>query len=247
MTEAPTLLVMAKAPVPGLAKTRLAADLTPHQAAALAAAALLDTLDAALRIPAGRYVVALTGSLERAVAGLQIRAALQRFVVIEQRGDGFADRLANAYLDAAGSGPVVQIASDTPQITAALLGSAFVALDTGSPATIGPATDGGWWLLGLRDATDAAALRSVRMSTPQTAVDTLEALAARGLAGPQRLATLTDVDTVESAALVARAAPETRFARLASVLLPTPGLTRHPTPRSVGSARQLALAGEARA
>jgi len=42
----PVLLIVAKAPVPGLVKTRLTPPFTPHQAAALAAASLLDTLDA---------------------------------------------------------------------------------------------------------------------------------------------------------------------------------------------------------
>ena len=58
-----TLLVIAKAPVVGLAKTRLAPDFGSVHAARIAAASLLDTLDAVYRTPARRRIVALTGDL----------------------------------------------------------------------------------------------------------------------------------------------------------------------------------------
>jgi len=55
------LIVLAKEPVPGRAKTRLSPPCTPAQAAGLAAAALADTLAAVLGAPASRRVVALEG------------------------------------------------------------------------------------------------------------------------------------------------------------------------------------------
>ena len=58
------LIVLAKAPVPGRVKTRLCPPATPEQAASLAAAALADTLAAALRVPAAQVVVALDGEPE---------------------------------------------------------------------------------------------------------------------------------------------------------------------------------------
>ncbi|MBX9920944.1 MAG: glycosyltransferase, partial [Mycolicibacterium frederiksbergense] len=61
-----TVLVVAKAPVPGLAKTRLAAAVGDMMAADIAAAALLDTLDAVAAAPVSRRVVALTGDLRMA-------------------------------------------------------------------------------------------------------------------------------------------------------------------------------------
>src|SRR5581483_11969385 len=91
-----TLLVVAKAPEPGRAKTRLAAAVGDRVAAAIAAAALLDTLDAVAAAPLAARVVALTGDLDAAVDGAEIRERLESFTVIEQRGDGFANRLANA-------------------------------------------------------------------------------------------------------------------------------------------------------
>ena len=60
------VLVVAKAPVPGLAKTRLAASIGADAAADLAAAALLDTLDAVAAASVQASVVALTGDVEAA-------------------------------------------------------------------------------------------------------------------------------------------------------------------------------------
>ena len=97
-----TLLVVAKAPEPGRAKTRLAATVGDRVAAEIAAAALLDTLDAVAAAPVAARVVALTGDLDAAADAAEIRQRLASFTVIPQRGDDFAARLANAHADAAG-------------------------------------------------------------------------------------------------------------------------------------------------
>ena len=118
-----TVLVVAKAPVPGRAKTRLAATVGDRAAADIAAAALLDTLDAVAATPVAARVVALTGDLDAAGRCRRDPARLEAFTVIPQRGDDFADRLANAHADAAerSAHPVLQIGMDTPQVTAELL------------------------------------------------------------------------------------------------------------------------------
>lgn len=111
-----TLLVVAKAPEPGRAKTRLAASVGDRVAAEIAAAALLDTLDAVAGAPVAARVVALTGDLDRAASADDIRRRLASFAVIAQRGDDFAARLANAHADASSDGlPVLQIGMDTPR------------------------------------------------------------------------------------------------------------------------------------
>ena len=71
-----TLLVVAKAPVPGLAKTRLAAAVGEQAAADIAAATLLDTLDAVAATPVQARVVALTGDLDQASSSAEIRSRL---------------------------------------------------------------------------------------------------------------------------------------------------------------------------
>lgn len=208
-----TILVVAKAPVAGLAKTRLAVSVGAEAAAEMAAAALLDTLDAVAATPVAARTVALTGDLGTAHASVEIRNRLEFFTVIPQRGDDFAERLVNAHHDAALDGyPVLQIGMDTPQVTADLLaGCARMLLR--ADAVLGPARDGGWWALGVRDPADADCLRLVPMSRPDTGLRTLRALRDRRLA-VQLLDELADVDTVSDIAAVRRCcAPGSRFRR----------------------------------
>ena len=81
-----SVLVVAKAPVPGLAKTRLAAGVGHDAAADIAAAALLDTLDAVAGSPVAARVVTLTGNLDDAKRSSEIRSRLADFIVVPQRG-----------------------------------------------------------------------------------------------------------------------------------------------------------------
>lgn len=207
------VLVVAKAPVPGLAKTRLAATMGNAAAADIAAAALLDTLDAVAAAPVAARVVAMTGDLSAASRSAEIACRLNDFIVIEQRGDDFADRLANAHADtsrAVGGLPVIQIGMDTPQVTAELLVECATALAS-ADAVLGPAGDGGWWVLGLTDATAAECLRGVPMSTAETGASTLAALRATGL-GVEEVSQLADVDTVDDVDVVRREClPDSRF------------------------------------
>lgn len=203
------VLVTAKAPVPGLAKTRLAAVVGDVAAADLAAAGLLDTLEAS-RATGAECLVALTGDMSRACRGEEIRRALQDWTVLWQRADAFDERLANAHLDC-GDGSLIQIGMDTPQVTPDMLTQAGQALEH-HDTVLGPADDGGWWVFGRHEAAAATALVGVPMSTSQTCEHTRRALVSRGL-GVRMLHSLRDVDLVADAEAVARAAPQTRFAR----------------------------------
>ena len=210
-----TVLVVAKAPVPGEAKTRLAAGVGDQAAADIAAAALLDTLDAVAAAPVGARVVALTGDLEQASCGAEIRGRLGDFIVIDQRGEDFAARLANAHADAApaaGNRPVLQIGMDTPQVTAELIAECAQAL-LDRDAVLGMARDGGWWVLGVADAAMADCLRTIPTSRPDTGAVTLAALRDTGI-DVDLVAELADVDTVDDVDTVRRACPpHSRFAR----------------------------------
>lgn len=208
-----TLLVVAKAPEPGRAKTRLAATVGDRVAADIAAAALLDTLDAVAAAPVTERVVALTGDLDAAANAAEIRQRLASFTVIAQRGADFAARLANAHADAAGEFPVLQIGMDTPQVTADLLaGCARRLLET--QAVFGPAQDGGWWVLGVGEPAMAQCLRTVPMSAPETGELTLKTLRDSGI-DVVTVEALADVDFVDDIAVVRDAcAPTSRFARV---------------------------------
>jgi glycosyltransferase A (GT-A) superfamily protein (DUF2064 family) len=214
-----TALVVAKAPVPGLAKTRLAAAVGPEAAADLAAAALLDTLDAVAAAPVTARVVAMTGELDRAARADELRSRVGDFIVIDQRGDSFADRLANAHADAfaaAGRHPVLQLGMDTPQVTGELIRRCAETLMT-ARAVLGLAADGGWWVLGVRSPEMADVLRDVPMSQANTGAVTLKALRSTGV-DVTLVEELRDVDTVDDVGAVRLAcAPESRFARAAVV------------------------------
>lgn len=215
------LLIMAKSPVPGQVKTRLCPPLSPEEAAEVAAAALLDTVEAALATPGAVPVVALAGIVRRE----DVRDALAECVVIPQRGSTFAERLVHAHADVARFGlPVLQIGMDTPQVTPALLASAAEF----DEAALGFALDGGWWALGLRDPTRAEVLLDVPMSRADTGVRTLTALLGLNV---RILPVLSDVDTIVDARAVAAQAPHGRFAAavagsLGAVRAPAPAVTR---------------------
>jgi glycosyltransferase A (GT-A) superfamily protein (DUF2064 family) len=204
----PTLLVVAKAPVPGLAKTRVAKTVGDDLAADLAAAALLDTLDAAIAL-GWPLVVAMTGDLTQAARSEEITQQLGRTQVIEQRGDGLGERLANAHAEADAGHGVVQVGMDTPQVTVEDLFAAG-RLVADNKRVIGPADDGGWWLLGLPDPAEAAALKDVPMSQDDTG-----ALTEAALPGPaEHLRTLRDMDTWDDAVAIAEEIPISRLATL---------------------------------
>lgn len=210
-----TLLVVTKAPVPGFAKTRLAETVGPQVAADIAAAALLDTLDAVAAAPVQARVVALTGNLDEASSGREIKRRLADFTVVEQRGEDFAERLANASADAAaadGARPILLIASDSPQVTAGLLTECANTL-LGVDAVFGLARDGGWWLFGMAEAATAEVLRTIPTSRSDTGVVTLSALRETGV-DVRLVAELSDVDTIVDVDAVQRAClPGSRFVR----------------------------------
>ncbi|MFJ7345411.1 DUF2064 domain-containing protein [Streptomyces sp. NPDC101110] len=191
-----TLLVIAKEPRPGRVKTRLTPPFTPRQAAALAEAALADTLHAVAAAPASRRVLVLDGS-----PGPWLPPG---FDVVAQCAGGLDERLAAAF--ARCGGPALLIGMDTPQVTPELLTVDFAGCD----AWFGPAEDGGFWALGLA-CPDPALLRGVPMSTPVTGAVQRERLVAAGLR-VRDLPSLRDVDTASDARAVAALAPRGRFA-----------------------------------
>ncbi|MEV0228551.1 TIGR04282 family arsenosugar biosynthesis glycosyltransferase [Nonomuraea sp. NPDC050786] len=202
-TRTAQLMIIAKEPVAGRVKTRLTPPFSAEQAAALAEAALRDSLRAVSATPATQRLIALDG-----LPGSWLPAG---FVVIPQRGSSLDERLAAAFSDAyrLRPDPVVLIGMDTPQVTPALLGEAVDALER-HDAVYGPATDGGFWLLGLRRP-DPALLLGVPMSHPETGKHQLDRLDRAGLA-VHVLPELTDVDTAADAAAVADQAPGSHFA-----------------------------------
>lgn len=197
------LVVMAKEPLPGLVKTRLCPPFTHEQAAVLAAASLHDTLTAALNSAAEAVVLVLDGSPgDWCPPGVRITAQVQ---------GSLGTRLEAAWRDM--SGPALQVGMDTPQLSSALIDDCLASVASSNPSTalLGPATDGGWWALGMKQYVRGA-FEGVTMSSPDTfeeQVRNLEQLGLRVDTAP----TLTDVDTALDAAEVARDYPDTAFAK----------------------------------
>lgn len=205
MTAAPAcgvhLLVLAKTPLAGRVKTRLCPPLSPRQAAAVAAAALADTLDAVAATPAASRTLVLDGPWWPGVP--------VGFQVVGQVPGTHAERIAAAF--PVGAGPALLVGMDTPQLTAELLTAATrVLLADGTDAVLGPAWDGGWWALGMRTP-DPTLVRDVPTSTANTGALQAARLGDDGWR-VRRLPILRDVDTVVDAHAVARACPTGRFA-----------------------------------
>jgi uncharacterized protein len=203
-----TLIVIAKAPVPGRVKTRLTPPFTPEQAADLARAALQDTLDAVLATHVDRRLLVLDGCPDDAWLP-------KGFTVVPQVSGSLDRRLVAAFREAASidAGPVLLIGMDTPQVTAELLTSSLPT--AGDDATFGPATDGGFWSLAFREPRAVKfdeLILDVPMSHPETGRIQHARLRSTGLA-VRSLPELCDVDDAEDAALVADLSPEGRFGR----------------------------------
>ncbi|MBV8159894.1 MAG: DUF2064 domain-containing protein [Acidimicrobiia bacterium] len=209
---------MAKAPVPGRVKTRLCPPLSPEAAAAVAAAALADTLQAVATCNADVKVVALDGR-----PGPWLPEGLR---VVPQVDGAFAERLVGAWAatngDTAGWG--IQIGMDTPQVTASELDTLLETLSHLGPegALLGPAPDGGWGVIGLTGTDPRRVFPGVAMSSPHTGAQQLARL--RSLCLSTRLVPAQrDIDTVADLAAVAARHPATRTAAAWRHWLRSPG------------------------
>jgi rSAM/selenodomain-associated transferase 1 len=195
------LVLLAKEPVPGRAKTRLHAAFTPDEAAALALACLEDTFDAMAAAPAVHRLVALDG-----VPGPWLPQGVD---IVPQVSGGLAPRLAAAFrevLDRQDHTPALLVGMDTPQLGAHLPDVDFA----GADAVLGLTDDGGYWAVGLRTADDRV-FDGIPMSTDRTGAAQLARLHDLGLR-VHLLPRLRDVDQPADARAVALAAPGTRFA-----------------------------------
>ena len=202
------LIVFAKIPEPARVKTRLTPPCTPEQAAALARAAIEDTLAAALAVQRDvRRVLVLDGEPGDWVP--------DGFEVVPQRGEGLAQRLAAAFEDAAA--PALLVGMDTPQVTPALLEAGLDGLQA-MESVFGAALDGGYWAIGLRTA-DARVFDGVPMSRANTGAVQRARLAILGLR-TAILPPLRDFDTIEDAGAVAREARDGRFAAALEAIEP---------------------------
>jgi uncharacterized protein len=185
------LLVFLKPPRPGAVKTRLAAALGPDAACA-AYAELLETLLARLSALPG---VQLCYAPPEAKS--EIKPWLRPgWTACPQTGGDLGARLQAAFSDHFKSDAqrVVIIGSDCPEVTAADIEDAWLALEA-HDVVIGPALDGGYWLIGLR-APRPGLFTSMPWSTDRVFTETMCRARDDGLRVAV-LRELADVDTIE--------------------------------------------------
>lgn len=138
--------VMARAPLPGRCKTRLARALGNERAAELYRAMLLDTLDAYAKLPVARRVL-LAAPENDGVQRLR-EVAPPSWEVVPQRGGDLGERLATAQAELR-PGAVLLVSSDSPNPPLRALCDSLTTWPSGSEVLLGPCDDGGYYLIGL--------------------------------------------------------------------------------------------------
>lgn len=184
------LLLFTKPAREGRVKTRLIGDLTAAEAASLHAAFLDDLLD---RLRQGDFELRLAWALD---SGDDLPAG--PVPGVRQEGDDLGERLYRALSGAAREvSSVMALGSDHPTLPLARVHQAFEALERGARVVLGPAEDGGYYLVALRsDAVSRRLFEDIPWSTPGVLPATLERCRELGI-DPELLPAAADVDTPE--------------------------------------------------
>ncbi len=197
----PPVLVFMRAPAPGTVKTRLAAHLAPEVVLELYTCMVEDTLEG---ICSAGLVPALWVHPPRGIAMARARFGV-RHALHPQQGRDLGERMAGAFRStfAAGTDRALLVGTDVPDLPAEVYRAAAVAIDE-APAVIGPARDGGYYLIGFRrEAFLPEVFEGIAWGTPRVFTQTRKAFNARGLA-PRLLAPWRDLDRIEDLAALGR-------------------------------------------
>ncbi|HTQ79005.1 MAG TPA: TIGR04282 family arsenosugar biosynthesis glycosyltransferase [Thermoanaerobaculia bacterium] len=183
------LLLFTKPARAGRVKTRLVGDLTAAQAAELHAAFLADLLD---RLRAGSFALAIAWALE---PGEPIPPG--DLPGVRQEGEGLGERLTHALTGAGRQArAVAALGSDHPTLPVALVERAFAAVEAGARVVLGPAEDGGYYLIALAVPFPRRIFEEIDWSTERVLGQTLERCRELGIT-PELLPEAADVDTAE--------------------------------------------------
>lgn len=182
---APRLVVMTKEPRAGRVKTRLARDAGAMSATCFCRTNLALTLQRVATSTRWRTILAVAP--DAAAASPMFPAGVVRM----KQGPGDLGQRLQRVFAAAPAGPVVVIGGDIPAIRASDIATAFAAL-RGADAVFGPASDGGYWLIGLAPrARHLPVFDKVRWSSASALSDTRANLAGRRV---REIARKHDVD-----------------------------------------------------
>jgi uncharacterized protein len=182
------LLLFTKPARAGRVKTRLIGDLTAQQAADLHAAFLADLLE---RLEGGCFDLRLAWALE---PGDEVPAGPKPG--LRQEGADLGARLYGALAGAAAeAGAVAALGSDHPTLALGLVHQAFERIEAGISVVLGPADDGGYYLIALQaEAVIPRLFEGIAWSTGSVLGQTLDRCRELGLT-PELLPVATDVDT----------------------------------------------------
>lgn len=193
------LIIFARDPIPNGAKTRLSPPLAPEDAAYLAEAFLLDTVETFVAMNGSRVSVAFTP----ADAFPRFRKLLGEEMVpwLNPQGSGdLGRRLLHAFAGACPTWwPVAVIGSDSPDLPPELVEEAFRTLEADEvDVVIGPAADGGYYLIAARQA-HPHLFHAIPWSTPGVLAATLQRAEETRLR-TRLLPVWNDVDTAQDLA-----------------------------------------------
>lgn len=194
------LVIMVKEPVAGRVKTRLGRDVGVSRATGFYRQTLASVTARLARD--ARWQTFLSVAPAVATASTMLPASLPRL----PQHDGDLGQRMQAIFDVSGSGPVVVIGTDIPEVAPRHIAEAFHALGR-NDVVFGPAADGGFWLVGMRRTPRLVDLfHAVRWSTPHTLRDCLDGLRRQSWVKVATVATLNDADDRGDLVRVAHAA-----------------------------------------
>jgi uncharacterized protein len=189
MTVSPRLVLFARYPLAGAAKTRLIPAIGPDGAAHVHRQ-LTERTMAVLRETGHAVELHYTGANEDA-----FRNWLgDGFALVQQADGDLTDRLMAALDPSAESGPVIFFGADTPDLSTQIVADAVMALQA-HQVVLGPADDGGYYLIGMNQPMPEL-LTDMPWSTDQVMPETLRRLTGLGVE-PVLLETLHDCDRPE--------------------------------------------------
>jgi uncharacterized protein len=188
------LIVFAKQPLPGYAKTRLGADLGVDQSAGVYARLLYSYLHSLMSLDFDEYLVELKAAEVEDV--LYFKHAFPEFLVREQSHGNLGQRIAAAFEQAfeEGSGSVVLTGSDIPDLNSDVVGQAFECLEE-HQVVLGPSQDGGYYLIGMNSHAPEL-FQGIAWSTEHVLQQTTAILREKGL-HTAHLRALEDIDSMD--------------------------------------------------
>lgn len=205
------LMVFVRNPEPGQVKTRLARAHGDPFAAELYGYFVDDLLEALERESYRMEIVFTPADQESAIR----QRFGGRFSYLPQQGEGLGERMRNAFHScfARGFATAVLIGSDCPDLTAEFVEQAFRAMENGHDAVLGPAFDGGYYLIGFRStAFDPGVFTEMPWGEGTVFGKTLERLRARGCR-THLAPKWHDIDTAEDLAALRERHADGPFAR----------------------------------